>query len=365
MTISLRIFSFLVLLCGLVGFAMAQDKVIKPGDKVKMTCEEEPSLNREYTITKDGFILLSFVGAVQVGGSTEQSASDKVAAELVKQKILSKATVTIRLVLPDAPVKFTGAVKTASELPFRKGLKLVEVIKIAEPTESADMERIEITSATGEKIIVNFTLYQGLNEQHNPELRPGDMVFFVLKEKPKEVFVLGAITNPGAQPWSAGLTLRQALQLAGGFTNMSDKAKVSLERAGDVIVYDLNIASADATLQDQDRITVDVLKERRFVFVDGQVKRPGSVEYREGKTISQAINEAGGPQGNANLSRVKLVRKGTVQEEFVNVDRIMKGFAPDMPLTAGDNIIVPKAGRKLNTLTIIGAAAALFFLIGR
>jgi protein involved in polysaccharide export with SLBB domain len=360
-----RLLILLSVLLSVFGLAVAQDKIVKPGAKVKLTCEEEPSLNREYTITKDGYILLSFVGAIQIGGSTEQSASDKISAELVRQKILSKATVTLRLVLPDAPVKSAGAVKTASELPYQKGIKLVDVIKIAEPTDSADLEKIEITSATGDKIVVNFTLYQGLNEQHNPELRPGDMVFFVMKEKPKEVFILGGVANPGVQPYTPGLTLRQAIDKAGGMATMGDKTRVGLQRAGEVIVYDLTIPSADAPLQDQDRITVEILKERRFVFVDGQVKRPGSVEYREGKTISQAINEAGGPMGSAAVSRVKLVRKGTVQEEIVNVDRIMKGFAPDMPLMAGDNVIVPKASKKLSPLTIAGAAAALFLLFGR
>lgn len=343
----------------------AQDKIVKAGDKVKLTCEEEPSLNREYTITKDGYILLSFVGAIQIGGSTEQSASDKVAAELVKQKILSKATVTIRLVLPDAPVKFAGAVVNVGELPFKAGLRLVEVVRIAQPTEVADLERIEITSATGDKIVVNFAQFQGIRDEYNPALKPGDVVMFLIKEKPKEVFVLGAVGNPGAQPWTEGLTLRQAIDRAGGMGTQGDKTRVSIDREGKIVVYDLTIASADALLVDQDRIMIEVVRERRFVFVDGQVKRPGSVEFSEGKTISQAINEAGGPLGSAAMNRVKLVRKNAVTEEIVNVDRINQGFAPDMPLLPGDNIIVPKKSPKLDPLKIGAGVLLMFLLFGR
>lgn len=360
-----RLLLVVLALFSAVGLGFAQDRIVKPGDKVKLTCEEEPSLNREYTITRDGYILVSFIGAVLVGGSTEGSAADKISAELVKQRILTKATVTLRLVVPDAPVRFAGAVKAPGEMPFSEGLKLVEIIRLAEPGEAADMERIEITSATGEKIIVNFTLYQGINEEHNPALKPGDLIFFAIKEKPKEVFVLGGVANPGVQAWRSGLTLRQAIDAAGGMATMGDKSRVALEREGKVLVYDLSIPSADTILQDQDRIMVEVLKERRFIFVDGQVKRPGSVEYTEGKTISQAINEAGGPLGGANMTRVKLVRKGSVQEEFVNVDRISKGFAPDMPLLPGDNVIVPRQSKRPSTLMIAGAAAALFLLFGR
>lgn len=361
----LRVLTGLLLLLGVVVAASAQTRVVKPGDKVTLTCEEEPSLNREYTLTKDGLILLSFVGAVRVGGLTEKEAGDKIAEQLVAQKILRKATVTLRLTAPPAaPVKYSGAVTNTGETPHSETLRLSDVVRLSQPTDVADLEKVEITSAIGEKIVVNFALYQGVNDAYNPLLKPGDSIFFAIKIKPAEIFVAGGVANPGTQSFVEGLTLRKAIDAAGGFSSLGDKARVHVERAGQTLDFDLTLPSADVALQPDDRVVVEVLKERRFVFVDGQVRKPGSIEYRDGMTISMAINDAM-PTGSARMDRVKLVRRGAATEEFVNVERILKGFAPDVPLLAGDNIVVQKKGIKINPLTAAAGVALFFLIVGR
>ena len=86
-----RVFVALVLSLVLVVCAWAQ--AIRPGDKLKLTVKEEPQLNKEYTVNKDGIILVEFLGAVEVAGLSPEDAAKKIAAQLEKDRILRVATV--------------------------------------------------------------------------------------------------------------------------------------------------------------------------------------------------------------------------------------------------------------------------------
>lgn len=194
-----------ILIASLVAVAsVAQNRLVKPGDVVRLTCEQEPSLNRDYTITQDGLIVLSFIGAVEVGGLSEKEAGDRVAARLVEERIVTDATVTVRVQDPvSQPIRFRGAVKTSGEIPFRQGLRLSDVLAHAQPVETADLSRIEINPAAQDKLIVDFTRFATDGEKFNPLMKPGDDVFIPMQQRAPEVFVLGGVARPGAVPLSA------------------------------------------------------------------------------------------------------------------------------------------------------------------
>ena len=50
------------------------------------------------------------------------------------------------------------------------------------------------------------------------------------------------------------------------------------------------------------------------VFVTGEVKRPGEIEYNEGMTVRQAISLAGGGTPKAAVSRTLIVRMNNGKE---------------------------------------------------
>lgn len=80
----------------------------------------------------------------------------------------------------------------------------------------------------------------------------------------------------------------------------------------------------------------------RRVSVLGQVAKPGTFPFTPGLTLIQAISQAGGLTGLANLDRVNLTRqlgKGS-RTVVVPVSVIMEGRSPDLPLQSGDRIFV-------------------------
>ena len=49
----------------------------------------------------------------------------------------------------------------------------------------------------------------------------------------REFFVNGEVRRPGGYPWQPGLTLRQAISMAGGLTERASQRRMSIIRGGD------------------------------------------------------------------------------------------------------------------------------------
>jgi protein involved in polysaccharide export with SLBB domain len=61
-----------------------------------------------------------------------------------------------------------------------------------------------------------------------------------------------------------------------------------------------------------------------------------------GLTLLQAISQAGGPTGIANIDRVNLSRRvaGGSRTVVISIGSIMEGRSADIPLQSGDRIFV-------------------------
>lgn len=166
------------------------------------------------------------------------------------------------------------------------------------------------------------------------------------------------------------MTVRRAVEAAGGFSSIGDARRVTLERDGNSPQeLDLTLARSDAALEIGDRVVVGLLAARRYVVVAGDVKSPGPVQMRPGMTVSQAILEAGGANPKAHIDKVRLIRqtaKGKVHTVHA-IGKAMKGFASDPEVIEGDRIEVPAQvrSRSRNSLAPVLSAVLLFFIIGR
>ena len=80
----------------------------------------------------------------------------------------------------------------------------------------------------------------------------------------------------------------------------------------------------------------------RRVTLMGQVSKPGTFPYTPGLTLIQALSQAGGLTGIANLDKVNLTRRtvGGSRTVVISIGTIMEGRAPDIPLQSGDRIFV-------------------------
>jgi protein involved in polysaccharide export with SLBB domain len=86
------------------------------------------------------------------------------------------------------------------------------------------------------------------------------------------------------------------------------------------------------------------------VMVVGWVHNPGHFEVGSGLTVLGAVGESGGPMYAADTKEVALIRSehnGSKETISVDLDKISRGEAPDVPVKANDVIDVPYSGWRI------------------
>lgn len=335
----LRLAMALFAALGILQLSWADDPVIRAQDKIQVTCEEEPSLNRTYSVTDDGLVLLSFIGAVKVAGLSEVGAAELIRDELIRQRILKSATVTVKLLGTDSvPIRFVGAVKKNGDIPWFDGIRLSDVVEKAQPTPTADLSNVRIEARTGELIVVDFTKYQGSNALYNPQLRPGDLVTFQISQLSTSVYILGGVVQPGAFQYQKNMTVAALVKVAGGLTEDADGEKIRIERVNQPARF----SKLTDLLQPGDRITVEFLPKGDIVMVMGGVAKPGSVPFGRQLKLTEAIRLAGGLSEGARPDKVKISRieGGVTVVRTFDLKRIYDGYLGDIDLRVRDRIMI-------------------------
>ena len=413
----------LLLLSSLIAFGQTERK-IAPGDRLKLTCPEEPQLSRIYTVTTDGLLLINFLGAVPVAGKTLKEAGTDIADRLIKGRYVRKATISFAFQSEPSGkfVKVSGEAKNKEPIAWVEGMRLADVIRIAEPTTKADLHKITVVTV-GSTSAIDFTKFNPATNVSNPLLKPDDEVKFVSKDgsgggtdttgggtgtttgggggtttggntsggntgggttnpppSGGTLYVMGGVARPGMINYVSGMTVRGAINAAGGFTARGDTSRIKIDRGqSDPLMIDLSISSNDTPVLPGDQIIVDIVNAKKFLQVIGTVRNPGLVEFFDGITMSQALMAAGGLDKGAKAGEIKVTTNGGTKK--INYEDVMKGYRGEPILKAGDIIEVPgpkgstlpsptpalgnNKKKERDILTVIGAAAILFFIIGR
>lgn len=173
-----------------------------------------------------------------------------------------------------------------------------------------------------------------------------------------QVNIMGEVAVPGTYYLSSLSNLYHALYRAGGVSSLGSLRAIQLVRNGkkiaNVDVYDfiLNGKSPDnITLQEGDIVVVPAFD--RLVEVIGNVKRPMVYELKDGETIAELLEYAGGFAGNAYKENLRVVRQDGREYQVYTVD------APEYEsfvLQDGDEITVGQMlDRFANRIEIKGA----------
>ena len=155
------------------------------------------------------------------------------------------------------------------------------------------------------------------------------------------VQVLGGIDKPGTFYLTGPTTVLDVLTLAGGVTDeTAAEVRVKQRASSDdpvIIPLETLVARGEGNLLLQPGDVVFV-PPGPVIYITGEVDKPGPIPFRDGVTVTQALNSAGGATNNANLRTVYLLRDG--ERLRVNVKRILEGRLEDLPLRADDQLFV-------------------------
>lgn len=79
----------------------------------------------------------------------------------------------------------------------------------------------------------------------------------------------------------------------------------------------------------------------RYVYVGGEVARPGRIVWTPDLTLTKAIQAAGGFTLYAKEAKVALIRENTAYE--IDADLAQRKPEQDLRLVPGDSIQVPRS----------------------
>lgn len=135
----------------------------------------------------------------------------------------------------------------------------------------------------------------------------------------RPIFIRGAVQQTGAFPYTEGLTVAKALALAGGIKNSAKPDSISILRDGSAVRSDLSVDS-QYQISSGDIITVEeevgVSEQSNFyVYLHGEVKKPGEYLYRRGLTVEKAVVLAGGFTLRASKRKISVSRVVEGQDE--------------------------------------------------
>ena len=172
----------------------------------------------------------------------------------------------------------------------------------------------------------------------------------------QRVAVLGAVGRPGMYELVGPTSLLQIISQAGGMTPEASNElfiyRDDMEGKKSRIAVNLRNLTGegnqqfDVNLQPKDVVFIPV-DETLTVFVYGEVRNPGALQYKASRkiTLLQAIAQAGGTTEWAAKTRIMITRKdiktGKDVKIRVNFKNIIAGRTADIILEDGDVVIVP------------------------
>ena len=178
----------------------------------------------------------------------------------------------------------------------------------------------------------------------------GAAVTVIIKEiKSRPVYFVGGFGKPGAMQLTRDLTLLQAVALVGGVTPGADAERGFVLRQDKQIPIDFTKLTQKGDLTQNIKLEPGdsvVAPLADLVYLQGEVKAPGSVKYTQDLTVVRAITMAGGLTPLAAGGRVDILRgKGEKKERIrVDVDKMMRAGDEnrDVLVKPDDIILVPQ-----------------------
>jgi polysaccharide biosynthesis/export protein len=384
------------------------------GDRLRVEVFGVPEYGREYQVLVNGSLNLVQVSPVSVRGLTLKQAEAAIAQRYAR--LVKRVSVDVTLLLPrPINVAIAGEVSRpgAYKISLGETTQLPTLTQLLQQaggiSQSGDPQQVILRRPQANGNIQTFRLdlldlAQTGNLNQNPILRDGDMVQVIERStispegspltdlanfatdvnQPLNIAVVGEVNRPGTYvlanvrpsgqannlPTGIRPTLTQALQQAGGITQIADIRGIEVRRktnSGQVKKIALDLSklldgdiSQDLILQQNDTIVIptattlsiaEASKRSSASFspssvrinVVGEVERPGTIEVVPNTTLNQAILASGGFNRRAKNNSVELLRlnpNGSMTKQSIAINLAQGIDIKNNPILQNNDIII-------------------------
>ena len=273
--------------------------LVGSGDEVRILLWGRMNEKHNLVVDRDGKITIPVVGPISVAGMTFEEMSKKIIDQAGQ---ITGTNVDVSMgSLRTIPIFVLGDVKRPGTYTISSLATITDALLLAGgPTEIGTMRRIELKRK--DRLIVTFDLYDLLlmgDKSKDMVLQGGDVIF--LPVTGPQAGIAGNVKRPAIYEMKDRRDLQNLVDMAGGIIPTAYTQQIQVERIikneKQVIVDidDKNLTGArDFALQDADLVKVFSIVDIKIntVYLNGNVKRPGTYEYRPGMRIGDLIKDA-------------------------------------------------------------------------
>ena len=214
--------------------AVGDQYVIGPQDTLMITVIDESDLTAKYRVDTDGSITLPYLGRIPAAGLSVEELRKRITTSLQNGWIRNPQVLVGIEQYKARSVVVTGAVRAPQKVTLTGlTMTLLEALALAgSPTSEAANEVIVVHPAKpGEKepqaITVNRKDLELGKAGMDVVLQDGDIINVPVAKK---FWVSGYVKNQGAYVYDSGMTVAQALILAGGLSERGSDRRVTIKR---------------------------------------------------------------------------------------------------------------------------------------
>lgn len=308
------------------------DYRLGPGDEVVLVLTGDVQDAITMTVSRSGYLVLPNVGQVFVNGLTmgqlEDQLYDRLGSVYSGVRRDGEATTSFHVSLGSLrtiQVYIIGEVERPAAYMVSSVATVFNALYHAGgPSAEGSLRNIQVQR--GGRVVQHVDLYDYLvhgDGRSDIRLEHGDRIFVPLAQH--RVTVKGAVRRPAIYEVRQEEGLREVVGFAGGLEPDAFVRRVQIDRilspdarqpGIERVLYDVSVESLrdeqgeSIALSPGDVIEVSVVSEarRHRVAVMGEVRRPGTYEWREGTTLWGLIGQADGLNERAYTERAHIYR---------------------------------------------------------
>ena len=342
--------------------------IVGPGDKVFVDVYGASQKSEQLEVSPDGTITVTGYGPIHIGGLTVDQANAKIRSSLGQRYSSSQIKMTVGQTRT-ITVNVMGEVTAPGTYTLSAFASVFHALYMAGGVNSLGTLRNIKVFRNGRQV-TSVDIYDYLlNGKLTGNVRLADNDVILVGPYDCIVDITGNVKRAMAYEMKHNESVAQLLKYAGGFTGDAYRKAVRVHRtAGEKYsVYTVNeFDMADFKVADGDSVSVGAILPRyeNMVEVRGAVFRPG--QYNLGGNVTSVkslIEQADGVTeeaftAHAVLHRMKPDRTWKVIS--VDVEGILNGTTPDIPLENEDVLTIATKQDKSNERTITIHGEVLF-----
>ena len=317
------------------------DYLVKPGDEIQLTIWGSVDADLRLLVDRSGRISIPRVGPVLVAGvryADLPAAISQRVTQVFRNFQLSVSLGQLR----GLRVYVTGFVAKPGSYGVSSLATVIQaLLKAGGPSAAGSFRNIEIRR--GNQRVASFDLYDFLlgGDRSADRMLQADDVIHV-GPVGTQVALIGSVNRPAIFELKTGETVADLLRMAGGFSAVADRTRLSVERLDDratVRIVQLALPAANsAALANGDvlrafsaiGVALPVQRQNKRVRVEGEVLRPGEYVLPASSSVADALAAAGGLTDKAYPFGTEFSRESVRATQQQNYERALRDLETDL-----------------------------------